>query len=430
MRRPVRRGGNPEAEELDPTTKKGLIAAGVMVVIASVVWIVVNNKKAAAEDARMKVVNMVKGFKDEIEVVVNNEHADAASVQAALDRIEKEQDKWLDRSTEGDIRSDKSRLTGKLDSIRRETEFRAAYKDAKEAVENSGSRSTEDLVKTKQKLGEIESSAEQYDPAYPQQIKDWKVKLDHLLVAKMRDEAKTFAAQASTTSHQGLAKYAEAEDYVWNALISAKKVKNKADDDAYTQIYKDLIRESDEYSDKMITPEFRNSIPWKDLLSADMAARWSKTTTVPGFACRIDSGVLTVSPPDPGTKQQGVAGIFDQQKDNLRHFELEMEFAIEGVVTVFFHVSPAPQNPDNRQSFSYDLVAKENGLKANKKYKMHVNCVGSNLTIDFPPIGDEDPIQQWTADPAIRIRRSGGIAVLIAEGARIKITSMRIKELR
>ena len=429
MRRPIRRGP-AESEEIDPTTKKGLIAAGVMVVIASVVWIIVNNKKAAAEADRMKVVNMVKGFNDEIEVVVNNEHAEAELVQAALDRIEKEQDKWLGYSSESDIRGLKSRLTGKLDSIRRRKEYFDAYNAAKDAVENSGTRSTADLITTKQKLGELEGTAEQYDPAHPKQIKDWKVKLDQLLVAKMRDEAKTFAAQSSTTSHQGLAKYAEAEDYVIKAVYDAKKVKNKADEESYTQTYKDLLKESDEYAEKMITPEFKNSIPWKDLLIGDVATRWSKTTTVPGFACRIDSGVLSVSPPDPGSKQQGVAGIFDQKTDNLRFFEFDMEFAIEGVVTVFFHVSPSPAPPDNRQSHSYDLVAKENGLKANKKYNMHATYVGSTLTIDFPPIGDEDPIQQWTADPSWTKLRKGGIAFLIPEGARIKVTRMRIKELR
>src|SRR5262252_1186366 len=175
VRRPVRRGGNQESEELDPTTKKGLIAAGVMIVIAAVVWTVVHNKKAAEEEARQKVIKVVTDFKNEIEAVVNNEHAEAEAVQAALDKIEKEQDKWVDRSTDSEIRGDKSKLTGKLEKIRLEKEFRAAYNAAKEAVENSASRSIDELVKTRQKLGEIESNAEQYDPAYPQQIKDWKV---------------------------------------------------------------------------------------------------------------------------------------------------------------------------------------------------------------------------------------------------------------
>jgi hypothetical protein len=430
VRRPVRRGGNQQAEELDPTTKKGLIAAGVMVVIAAVVWTVVSNQKKAQRDKEDAFEKMLQTFKSEIETVVNNEHADAAAVQAAIDRIDKEPEKWQDHKTEGDIRGDKSRLTGKLESIRRETEFRAAYKDAKEAVENSASRSIEELVKTRQKLGEIEGSAEQYDPAYPQQIKDWKVKLDHLLVGKWRDETKAFVAMSSTTAHQGLAKYAEAEDYVRKAMLDAHQAKNKADDEAYTQIYKDLLKDSDEYSEKVITPEFKNSIPWKDLLSGEMATRWSKSTTVPGFAVRIDGGTLTVSPPDPGSKQQGVAGIFDQKQDNLRFFELDMEFAVEGIVTMFFHVSPAPQNPDNRQSHSFDLVVKEGQLTANKKYNMHADYIGSTLSLTFPPIGNEDPIGAWSPDPSWTKLRRGGLAFLIPEGARLKITRLKIRELR
>jgi hypothetical protein len=430
VRRPVRRGGPAESQELDPTTKKGLIAAAVMVIIAAVVWTVVSNKKAKEQAAIDQVVAMVQGFKADIEAVVKNEHADVATIEAAIKRVDSEPEKWKERSTEPEIVAFKSKLVGMKEKIRVKTEFLAAYAACRDAVENSASRSTKELIDTKQKLGEIEGNAETYDPGYPQQIKDWKIKLDHLLVTKMRDEAKAFTSMSSTTAFQGLAKYAEAEDYVYKALIDAKKAKNKADDEAYTAIYRELLAESDAYSEKVITPEFKNAIQWKDLLSGEMVARWSKSKDIPGFSFRIEGGVLVVSPPDPGSKQQGVAAILDQKTDNLRHFALDMEFQIQGVVTMYFHVSPAPANPDNRQSQTYDLVAGQNALKADTKYNLVANFVGSTLTIDFPPIGDQDPIQQWTADPGLNKLRKGGIAFLIPEGARLKITRMRIKEFR
>jgi hypothetical protein len=161
-----------------------------------------------------------------------------------------------------------------------------------------------------------------------------------------------------------------------------------------------------------------------------MAARWSKSSGIPGFACRIENGVLTVSPPDPGSRMQGVVGILDQRTDDLRHFQLDMEFAVEGTVTMFFHVAPAPQNPDNRQSHAFDLVAKNGALHANRKYQMFADSIGSALELAFPPIGDEEPIAAWSPDPSWAKLRRGGIAFLVPEGARLVVTRMRIKDLR
>jgi hypothetical protein len=244
------------------------------------------------------------------------------------------------------------------------------------------------------------------------------------------NEAETVPAPSSMSPREGLAKYAQEEDRVRKALLDAKRAKNKADETEYTASYKALIAESDEYAHRVLTPEFIASVPWTDLLSGEMATRWSKSSSVPGFSCRIENGVMTVTPPDAGTKQQGVAGIFDQRTDDLRNFELDMEFAVEGTVTMFFHVSPAPQNPDNRQSHTFDLVAKDGALKPDRKYHMVAEFIGGALTIAFPPIGDQEPIATWSPDPSwVKLRR-GGIAFLVPEGARLTVTRMRIKDLR
>jgi len=253
---------------------------------------------------------------------------------------------------------------------------------------------------------------------------------DGRFVVKTREEATAFAALPTTTPHEGLAKYADAEDYVRGALVSAHKAKNKADDDSFTATYKALLAESDAYTAQVVTPDFIASVPWTDALAPEMASRWSKSASVPGFACRIESGVLTINPPDPGSKQQGVVGIFDQKQDNLRHFILDMEFSVEGMVTVFFHVSPAPENPDNRQSHAYDLVAGKNALVAGRTYRLVATYVGSDLVFEFPDSKDGDAIATWRADPSwVKLRR-GGIAFIVPEGARLKVTRMRIKDLR
>jgi hypothetical protein len=234
---------------------------------------------------------------------------------------------------------------------------------------------------------------------------------------RLREEAKALAAQSGTTPRQGLAKYAEAEDFIRKAMLDAKQAKS-ANFEPYQELYKNLLTESDEYSKRVITQEFMESIPWTDLLDGDVASKWSRTTTIPG----IEDGVLTVSPPD-----SGVCGILDQKNDNLRHFMLEVEFEVDGVATMFFHVSPPPQSPDNRQSETFDLSSKEGGLKPNERYSMVATYIGSDLTISFP---QDQKIERWENSPAWTKLRRGGIAFLIPEGTRLRITRMRIRVLR
>jgi hypothetical protein len=105
---------------------------------------------------------------------------------------------------------------------------------------------------------------------------------------------------------------------------------------------------------------------------------------------------------------QGVAGILDQANDNLRHFLLDMEFAVDGVATMYFHVSPPPSPPDNRQSEAYDLQSGDGFMKANEKYTLHALYVGSQLKIWFP---NNDDMQTYEpnacASPACASRSSG-----------------------
>ena len=425
-RRPIRRADD-QGVALDSTTKKGLIAAGVLLVIGAAIWIVINNKKDADAAAQKAIVDMVQGFKGEIEKVFKNDQATTPEIQAAIDRIDKETEKWQNRSTEPEIKTLKSRLIGKADDIKRREDFMAQFKAAKEIVDASDTKSSDDLRKAQQLLTDIEQiDSTRYGPDYPDQIKAMKTKIYKVLVGKLRTEAKQFAEASGTTPRQGLQKYAEAEDFIRKAMLDAKQAKS-ADLEPYTELYKGLLQESDEYTKRVVNKEFIESIPWKDLLSGDMASKWSKTTTVPGFACRIDNGILTVSPPDPGTKQQGVCGILDQKNDNLRHLMLDMEFSVDGVATMFFHVSPPPMNPDNRQSDTFDLSSKDGGLKPNEKYSLVATFIGTDLAIWFP---QNDEIQRYENSPGWTKLRRGGLAFLIPEGTRLRVTRMRIRELR
>src|SRR5262245_13173422 len=143
-RRPIRRAEDAQ-EALDPTTKRGLIAAGVLVIIGAAVWIVIGNKKRAEHDAEVAYQNMVNGFADAVNAVVKEEPPDPAHMQAKIDEIDREKDKWKDKFRENDVSRGRSILVGKLDDAKRRKEFLEQFAKVEEIVKNIASKSSDDI---------------------------------------------------------------------------------------------------------------------------------------------------------------------------------------------------------------------------------------------------------------------------------------------
>jgi hypothetical protein len=306
--------------------------------------------------------------------------------------------------------------------------FKAQFAEAETVLESAMTKSSADIRAAHRLLIDLETmDTARFGADYPERITAMKAKIVDALVAKLPAEAKTLSAAPGTTPSQGLAKYAEAEDYVRKALLDAKQARSPSYA-SYEETFRKLVVESDEYGKRVITKEFVETIPWKDLLDADMAKKWSRTTTVPGFACRIQEGVLTIEPPTAGSNIRGVCAVLDQKSDNLRHFMLDMEFEVDGLATVFFHVSPPPQNPDNRQSETFDLDGRKgSNLEPGERCNLIATYIGSDLAVSFP---QNSRIPRYENTPSWTKLRRGGIAFLIPEGTRLRITRMRLRDLR
>jgi hypothetical protein len=426
-------GGSVPTARKERTFERGpLISAVLLALIGATTWVAT---RFVADERRFP-----RECQEFAAYIRATDVSDDAACRAALERIDGRRDLWQGYSTELEVRDWRDRIekaveardrrtseTEQRERLRRRTEFEGRLAAAI-ATADAPTSTTDDLLDTRRTVMDTLASAADIAPECEEECKAAIIQIDHVLVRKMRDEAKAFTSASTTTPHQGLAKYAIAEDYVRKAIEDAKKSNNKADDAAYTEIYKGLLQDSDEYSAKVITPAFIASIPWKDLLDGDMATKWSKTINVPGFSCRIANGTLTLTPPDPGMKLQGVAAVLDQRDDNLRHFVLEMDFSCEGDVTMYFHVSPPPNAPNGLQSEAYDLLAKQGFLEAGAKYTLIATYIGSDLKIRVTP--DDDGAPDDPSGPSWAKRRRGGIAFLVPEGARLTITRMRIKELR
>ena len=97
------------------------IAAGVAFVVGAVIWWSVSVQRTGCGNPSdiSAVVQIVQGFRSEIQQVMDEHPNDVTQLEAALHRIETEQDKWLNFSTEADIRALEARIKLRLDELHR-----------------------------------------------------------------------------------------------------------------------------------------------------------------------------------------------------------------------------------------------------------------------------------------------------------------------
>jgi hypothetical protein len=262
-------------------------------------------------------------------------------------------------------------------------------------------------------------------------------RIQRVPIDKVIDEAESLVASLATDAHSGLSVYAAAEDRLRDAVVEAKRAGKKKDDVELTALYRALLVVSDAYTARVVTPELIAATPWRDLLADP--TRWSKSNhrsgvlsspladELPALSFLLENGVLDCPPPDVGASKEGVIGVLDQGRADLRHFILEMDFQLDGLATLYFHVNPPPNPPIHQMSEAYDLTSVGDGaLHKDERYTMRVEYIGSILRISFP--GHDIPPYQ--PNPSWSKRRVGGIAIRIPSGTRLKISRMRIKELR
>jgi hypothetical protein len=94
------------------------IAAAVALVVGTVIWWNVDHYVCRIPKIP-DVVLVVQTFRSEIQFVADDPKSDATKLQAALQRIDTEQEKWLNYSTEEDIRAFQTRLRTRLDELQR-----------------------------------------------------------------------------------------------------------------------------------------------------------------------------------------------------------------------------------------------------------------------------------------------------------------------
>lgn len=337
-----------------------------------------------------------------------------------LDLIERTPDLSKDDVIAGEVTGLGAKSKNLLESnaARRDMESRLAAIEA--SLKNPAALSPESLVELRRQLGEIEPKAESMGADFVARVGAARTTADRTYATRLHEDAVAYAKENQDKPRLALARYAKAEDEVLALFEEAFKGKNKEAKDFFEGIFKDIIKESDALVEFTFTPDVVDKVPLKDILAADEVKRWNPVA-VKGFSHRIDNGLLDIVGPDADAAGKAVLAFDDVEK--WRDFVIEMDFVIEqGSFDVYMRLG---KRADDTVP-NFELSAVEKGLVTGKPYKLTASMIASKLMTQIYP----EDVQPMIGEATWAKSRKGALGFVIPEGARIKITSLKVRLLR
>jgi hypothetical protein len=394
----------------------GWIVCGALTLIALGVWWRVQAKKSAEAAA-------VAAAKQEVDdFVTKMKGFDLTNLVQATEAIayaESKKPLWEDSSATADVGTIVSRAKTNLDTAkdRKETEERLA--NAEQVINNAASETPQIIAKTRRILSDLEQRVDAMPPEFKTRLNAAKSVIDKTYIVRLHDDAKAIAAKGPSEARAALTAYTAAEDEVLKLFETSMRSKNKEAEEYYKQRYRDIITESDAIATAVFTPDVVEKAPWKDLLAGDAIKGWANDG-LKGF--RIDSGSLQAVGPEIGAGKTAIMSIGDREQ--WRDYELDMEFTVvAGTGDFYFRLGRRPDNAGD----SYPISTGEGGFKLGEKYSGKALFIGSKLSITWSTA----EIEPYTPDGTSWARtRKGAFGLTLNEGSEIKISRLRIRELR
>jgi hypothetical protein len=264
-------------------------------------------------------------------------------------------------------------------------------------------------------------------PDYAGRVQTAKDRIDgQYLIALVQDARRL--ADAPESGRAALAKYARAEDEIQSAYGEASKAsKGAAVTDPLKKLYQQVVAESDALCAKTFTQAVIDAAPWKDLLGPEQEKNWNPSPTA-GFTCRASGGVLELNFQKVDAKSgTPIASIGDREKWRDFVLELELEFLADGVKDEPKLYLRSPLTNMNEQStFCRDLGVDSTMLQEKQKYAFTFSAIGSHMKVTVEP----EDVEPYETDVSLSRSRKGGIAFAVPDGCHIRVSKMRIRELR
>lgn len=406
----------------------GWIVAGVLILVAGGAYWYSTNKVATREKQRLDYEAAIVALRDEIVAMPINSIEAANKVIARVDQTRerirlpdgREDTGWKDTYMDGvtsKVQAAHGRAAGYIKSENERNELISGLASLEAAVKDAVNKKPEELVSLRRRLSEYENRAGSIGPEFETRVAQARIDLNRAVAKLYLDEARAVTAKGEARA--AMAAYSKAEDELRTLMDEASTRRNQAAIDWVQPLYIACIEESDKVVTAAFTAEQIDKVPWLDILAATNIA-WADDG-LKGF--RHDNGQVHAIGSDPGSKREGIFSVGDLEY--WRDFIMEVEFVpVRGHTKLYWRLGKAVQSaPDE---FHVDLNGSD-GYKAGQTYMVTASYIGSHRVFKYSANMDrEDDV----LDIAWQRQRVGAFGGLLAEGAEIKITKLRIKVLR
>lgn len=347
------------------------------------------------------------------------ELSDLKQANEAIAYAEEKKAIWQDEVWANDISSRVAKARSNIDLARERKELEERLLVVEETIQNAATKTPDEVAKVRRTLGDLELNADKVSPEFKARVQTARAVVDKTIANRLHDEARSIAAKGPNDQRAALTAYTKAEDEVLRLFEESIRRKTKENEEYYKAKYKEIIAESDALAVVIFTPEVVEKVPWKDLLSTEAAKGWQHD----GLAdFGIGNGSLRAVGLPPGAGKTGIMSVGDREQ--WRDFVLDVEFVIEaGSTNFFFRLG---RRADNTVE-NYELATGPGApLKAGEGYGMQATFIGSKLSLAFSTseVGSYEIESSWSRS------RKGAFGITVPEGSTIKITKLRIRELR
>ncbi|MFN0242209.1 MAG: hypothetical protein ACKVWV_04890 [Planctomycetota bacterium] len=417
-------GGSPDvAREIQMLRKRenkvvmyGWIACVVLLSIAGGLALRAKMKRDAAAEA----IAAYKASQDEFRAkLAKYEVSDLKQASEAIAYADEKRALWADEAWANDISSRVAKARTNIDLARERKELEERLLVVEETIQNAATRPPDEVAKVRRTLGDLELNADKVSPEFKARVQTARAVVDKTIATRLHDEARAIAAKGPNDQRAALTAYTKAEDEALRLFEESIRRKTKENEDFYKAKYREIIAESDALATAIFTPEVVDKAQWKDLLSTEAAKGWQHD----GLAdFGVGNGQLRAVGLPPGAGKTGIMSVGDREQ--WRDFVLDAEFIIEaGSSNFFFRLG---RRADNTVE-NFELATGPGApLKAGESYGMQATFIGSKLSLTF----STSEINPYEIESSWSRSRKGAFGITVPEGSTIKITKLKIRELR
>lgn len=286
-----------------------------------------------------------------------------------------------------------------------------------DATQDYSSSTIADLLRLQQSLRQQMGSHSQGTASFARDRKQLE-DVDQAVVRRLREEATSLAHAGPERCDEAQKAFSRVEDIVCGILDMRMRSRDERWSDYYTTQYREIIDESDRFVERVFTPAYVEQVPWIDLLASEHHDEW-QNYGLQQF--RIDPSRLELLGPEAGAASNGLIAF--PTVGGYRDFEVDMEFSVEGLVDMLFRLG---RRVDNTVEYCTLGSEGDSALSPWRTYNLRARFVGSTLTGTVSPGSFEFPKVEcgWTKS------RKGALGFQVREGAKLKITKLRVCVLR